>query len=118
MLFLLLGAVYDGTIDGVPAADRLLVGMLGYGCANTAFGGLAITLVIRRENGVLKRIRATPLPAPTYLAAVVASTLVVFVLQMALTFALGISLYGASGPERWLDLAGVVLLGVAAFAGI
>ena len=39
MLFLLLGAVYDGTIDGVPAADRLLVGMLGYGCANTAFGG-------------------------------------------------------------------------------
>ena len=68
MLFLLLGAVYDGTIDGVPAADRLLVGMLGYGCANTTFGGLAITLVIRREGGILKRVRATPLPAATYLA--------------------------------------------------
>ena len=65
MLFLLLGAVYDGTIDGVPAADRLLVGMLGYGCANTAFGGLAITLVIRREAGLLKRVRATPLPPAT-----------------------------------------------------
>ena len=26
MLFLLLGAVYDGKIDGVPAVDRLLVG--------------------------------------------------------------------------------------------
>ena len=47
----------------------LLVGLIGYGCANTAFAGLAITLVIRRESGVLKRIRATPLPTVTYLAA-------------------------------------------------
>ena len=70
MLFLLLGAVYDGRIDGFPAADVLLTGMLGYGCANTAFAGLAITLVIRREGGILKRIRATPLPPSTYLAAI------------------------------------------------
>jgi ABC-2 type transport system permease protein len=75
MLFLLLGAVYDGTIDGVPAADRLLVGIIGYGCANTTFGGLAITLVLRRESGVLKRLRATPLPPATYLAAILTSTL-------------------------------------------
>ena len=61
MLFLLLGAVYDGKIDGVPAVDRLLVGMMGYGCANTALAGLAITLVVRREGGLLKRLRATPL---------------------------------------------------------
>ena len=90
MLFLLLGAVYDGTIDGVPAADRLLVGMLGYGCANTAFGGLAITLVIRREMGVLKRLRSTPLPPATYLGAFLVSTLFVFFLQMALTVSLGL----------------------------
>ena len=36
--------------------------LITYGIANTAFGGLAITLVLRRESGVLKRIRATPLP--------------------------------------------------------
>ena len=36
--------------------------MIGYGVASTAFAGLAITMVIRRESGVLKRIRATPLP--------------------------------------------------------
>ena len=82
MLFLLLGAVYTGKIEGFRAADVLLVGLIGYGCANTAFAGLAITLVIRRESGVLKRIRATPLPTVTYLAAVLCSTLVVFVLQM------------------------------------
>jgi ABC-2 type transport system permease protein len=118
MLFLLLGAVYDGTIDGVPAADRLLVGMLGYGCANTMFGGLAITLVIRRESGILKRVRATPLPAATYLAAVLVSTLFVFVLQMALTVTLGLVLYDAQGAESWAAVLPVLLLGGIVFAGL
>ena len=118
MLFLLLGAVYDGRIEGFPAADVLLVGLVGYGCANTAFAGLAITLVIRRESGILKRVRATPLPAPIYLAAVLVSTFIVFLLQMALTLALGVVLYGAQGPESWRGLVPAVLLGVAAFAGL
>ena len=118
MLFLLLGAVYDGEIDGVPAVDRLLVGILGYGCANTALAGLAITLVIRREGGVLKRLRATPLPPATYLTAVLGSTLVVFCLQMLVTVLLGVLLYDAQGPESWAALVPVLLLGAAAFAGL
>lgn len=116
MLFLLLGAVYDGEIDGVPAVDRLLVGILGYGCANTALAGLAITLVIRREGGILKRLRATPLPPATYLAAVLVSTLVVFCLQMLVTVLLGVLFYDARGPESWIALGPVLLLGAAAFA--
>jgi ABC-2 type transport system permease protein len=118
MLFLLLGAVYDGRIDGFPAADVLLTGMLGYGCANTAFAGLAITLVIRREGGILKRIRATPLPPSTYLAAILTSTFFVFVLQTLVMMGLGIVLYGARGPQNVLGLVLAVLLGVAAFAGL
>jgi ABC-2 type transport system permease protein len=118
MLFLLLGAVYDGDIDGVPAVDLLLIGILGYGCANTALAGLAITLVIRREAGVLKRLRSTPLPPPTYLTAVLVSTLVVFWLQMLVTVALGVLLYDAAGPESWVALVPVLLLGAVAFAAL
>ena len=66
LLYALLGSVYGDEIDfdgrRVPAVDVLLAGLFGYGAANTAFGGLAIVLVVRREAGVLKRIRATPLP--------------------------------------------------------
>ena len=47
----------------------IVAGMLGYGCANTAFAGLAIQLVVRRELGILKRLRATPLSATTYIVA-------------------------------------------------
>ncbi len=119
MLFLLLVALYgDDRIDGFRAADVLLVGLVGYGCANTAFAGLAVTLVIRRESGVLKRMRATPLPPPTYLAAVLCSTLVVFVLQLLLMMMLGFVFYDASGPRNWLGLGLAVVLGVAAFAGL
>jgi ABC-2 type transport system permease protein len=118
MLFLLLGAVYDGEIDGVPAVDRLLVGIIGYGCANTALAGLAITLVIRRELGVLKRLRATPLPPATYITALLVSTLLVFFLQIALTVALGMTLYDADGAESWSALVPIVLLGALAFAGL
>jgi ABC-2 type transport system permease protein len=118
LLYVLLGAVYDNTIDGVPAADVLLAGMLGYGCANTAFAGLAITLVIRRESGVLKRLRATPLPAPTYLGAVLVSALATFALQTVALVVLGSVLYGASLPDRPFSLAGAVLVGTAGFAGL
>jgi ABC-2 type transport system permease protein len=118
LLYLLLGAVYDSEVDGRPAADVLLAGMIGYGCANTAFGGLAITQVIRRENGILKRLRGTPLPPTTYLLAVVVSTLVTFTAQMLVTLGLGVTLYGASGPGRWGQLAVLVAFGALAFAGM
>ena len=118
MLLLLLGAVYDGEIDGHPASSWLLVGMIGYGVANTALGGLAIFLVLRREAGILKRLRSTPLPAPTYLAAVVASTLVVFAIQTVAIIVLGTTLYDAELPEAWASLLGALVLGAAAFAGM
>ena len=118
LLYALLGAVYSGDVNGVPVHDYLIAGLLGYGAANTAFAGLAITLVIRRESGILKRLRSTPLPPSTYVAAVLCSTLIVFTLQTLALIALGRVLYGAHLPENPLGLAGAVVLGVAAFAGM
>jgi ABC-2 type transport system permease protein len=118
LLYALLGSVYGDDIDGVPAVDILLAGLFGYGAANTAFGGLAITLVLRREAGVLKRIRATPLPPWVYLTAVLLSTLVTFALEAVALLALGGLVFGASMPANWLGFAGAVVLGVACFAGL
>jgi hypothetical protein len=35
LLFVLLGSVYSGRIDGYKASSVLLVGMIGYGAAST-----------------------------------------------------------------------------------
>jgi ABC-2 type transport system permease protein len=118
LLYALLGTVYGDDIDGVPAVDILLAGLFGYGAANTAFGGLAITLVIRREAGVLKRIRATPLPPGVYMTAVLLSTLVTFALEAVALLALGGLAFDASMPANWLGFAGAVVLGVGSFAGL
>ena len=116
LLYALLGSVYDGEIEGEPAVDVLLAGLFGYGAMNTAFGGLAIMLVGRREMGVLKRLRSTPLPPGTYLGAVLVSTLVVFALQSVALLALGIFVFDAGAPENPLGFAGAIVLGVASFA--
>jgi ABC-2 type transport system permease protein len=118
LLYALLGSVYDDTIEGRAAVDVLLAGLFGYGAANTAFAGLAIALVVRREAGVLKRLRATPLPPATYLTAVLLSTLVTFALQSVTLLALGGLVFDASMPENWLGFAGAIVLGVACFAGM
>ena len=118
LLYALLGSVYGDDIDGVPAVDILLAGLFGYGAANTAFGGLAITLVIRREAGVLKRLRATPLPPGVYLTAVLLSTLVTFALQSVALLLLGGLVFDASMPANRLGFAGAVVLGVVSFAGL
>ena len=118
LLFLLLGSVYSGTIYGVPAPQALLAGLIGYGCANTAFAGLSIQLVLRRESGILKRLRATPLPASTYIAALLASTMIVFALLTLALFALGRVLYGTPFPHAVGSLVLTMILGAAAFAAI
>jgi ABC-2 type transport system permease protein len=118
LLYVLLGSVYNGTIYGVPAPQALLAGLIGYGCANTAFAGLAIQLVVRRELGILKRLRATPLPATTYIAAVLASTLVIFVAQAISLFVIGRIFYGTPFPSAIGSLILAVILGAASFAGL
>jgi ABC-2 type transport system permease protein len=118
MLLLLLGAVYDGTYHGHPEIDYLVAGLLGYGTANTAFGGLAILLVVRREMGILKRIRSTPLPSSYYLASALVSMLLVFALQAVAIVVVAKVVYGAAWPPRPFSLVAAAAVGAAAFAAM
>lgn len=119
ILFFLLGSAYgDEDIDGVRGSDYLMAGTLGYGLSATAFAGLAIVLVIRREDGILKRLRATPLPAPAYIAAVLGATLIAFLIQSVFTVALAMLVFDASFPDEPLSLLGALVLGTGAFAAL
>jgi ABC-2 type transport system permease protein len=122
LFFLIFASVYGNDRikkeGNIRAKDFLEAGMVGYGVASTAFAGLAITMVIRRESGVLKRIRATPLPPATYLTAVLTSTFVVFLVEVVLIVAIGRGVFGIPVPHALGSLFGALVLGAACFAAM
>jgi len=121
IFFLIFGAVYGGDYikqEHMKASPFLEAGMIGYGVAATCFAGLGISLVVRRESGVLKRIRATPLPPATYVLGVLASTFVVFLIEAALIIAIGRLLFSVAVPNALGSLLFVLVLGALAFAAM
>jgi len=119
LLFVLLASVFgDGVEDGRRVSSYLVAGLIGYAVANTALGGLAITLVIRRESGLLKRLRSTPLPGSLYLTTVLLSNLLIVVLQSLAVIALGLLLFDADVPQQTLQFVVSLVIGAACFAGL
>jgi ABC-2 type transport system permease protein len=121
LIFVLLGSVYGKdqiTKERLKGSHYLLAGMLGYGLASTAFAGLAIIVVIRRESAILKRLRGTPLPAWAYVAATVTSAILVFALEAIVLVVLARVLFGVPFPTRVFSLVLALLLGAFAFAAM
>jgi ABC-2 type transport system permease protein len=119
IFFVLLGSTYgNDTVDGVRGSNFLEAGMIGYGAISIAFAGLAIVLVIRRESGILKRLRATPLPAWAYVAALLSAFLAAFAVEVAGLILLGRVLFGIGIPDRLGSLVLALLLGAIAFCGL
>jgi ABC-2 type transport system permease protein len=119
ILYVMLGSVQqDERIEGVRGSEYLLAGMIGYGAAAIGFGALAMSLVYRREDGTLKRLRATPLPASTYIAALLASILISFAITTLILFVLGALLFDVGVPHRIASVAALVVLGALAFAAL
>ena len=119
LLFVLLASVFgDGVEDGRSVTSYLVAGLIGYAVANTALGGLAITLVLRRESGILKRLRSTPLPGSLYLFTVLLSNLLIVVLQSLTVIALGVLLWGADLADRPFSFVVALVIGAMCFAGL
>src|SRR5262249_29039722 len=122
IFMLIFGSVYGNDRiteeGGIRAAAFLEAGMIGYGVAATCFAGLAISIVVRRESGVLKRVRATPLPAVAYILAVLVSTFVVFLIEATLIVFIGKTLFSVAVPSELPELLVVLFFGACCFAAM
>jgi ABC-2 type transport system permease protein len=83
----------------------------------SCYSQLAIVLSIRRQNGILKRIRATPLPAWAYFIGLLAHCVMVSVVDVALIVGIG-RLFGVPLPTHWLALMVVLAAGAASFCAL
>jgi ABC-2 type transport system permease protein len=119
IFLVLLGSAYgDEDVNGVRGYNYLLAGMLGYGAASTTFAGLGIVLVVRREAGTLKRLRATPLPARTYLAALFSSIILVYLIEAVILVALARIVFDVGVPDRLGSMAAAILVGAFSFTAL
>ena len=98
--------------------EVLIPGVAGMGVLATTFTALAYNLTWLRDEGVLKRIRGTPMPAGAYLAGFIGSATLNAILQVTLVVTIGNLLYGVDWPQDWLLLVAFTVLGVICFAGL
>ncbi|MCW2901704.1 MAG: type transporter, partial [Streptosporangiaceae bacterium] len=85
----------------------------------SCYSQLAIVLASRRQTGILKRVRATPLPASMYFGGLLAHCVLVSVIDVLLITVVG-RLYGVPIPavSHWPGLALTLVLGAAAFCSL
>jgi ABC-2 type transport system permease protein len=98
--------------------DLLVPGIAALAVASTCFQALCIQLCFHRDQGVLKRIMATPLPPELLVAGKIVSAAVVVLIAIAAVFVLGVTAFGVSAPAHPAALVGSLLLGVAAFTAL
>jgi ABC-2 type transport system permease protein len=115
LLLVLIATAFSSEADEL---EVLIPGVAGMGVLATTFTALAFNLTMLRDEGVLKRIRGTPMPAGAYLAGLIGSATLNAVLQVAIVVAIGNLLYGVEWPQDPLLLAGFTLLGVVCFASL
>jgi ABC-2 type transport system permease protein len=116
MILLIFGAIFQGSIDGVPFKQYFAAGMIATGLLSSGFQNLAITIPIERDRGVLKRFRSTPMPKWVFFAGKIMQVGIIGVLATALLLVVG-GFYGLrlpTSPEKWFTFVWVWVLGLAA----
>ena len=115
---LLLVLVASAFADDAGELEVLIPGIAGMGVMASTFNALAFNITFLREDGVLKRVRGTPIPAGAYLSGIMGSVTLNALLQVAMVVVIGSLAYGADWPEHPLLLVMFTLLGVACFASL
>jgi ABC-2 type transport system permease protein len=105
-------------LDGIRLVQYYTTGFVAYGVMAACFNTLCIALVVRRETGLLKRLRLSPLPTWALLAAIFVSTAVVAVIEVALTLAIGRVAFAVQLPQDPGAFLFTLLVGVLSFTAI
>jgi ABC-2 type transport system permease protein len=95
--------------------NTLVPGIAGMAVMTTTFTALAFNLTFLREQGILKRIRGTPMPPLAYFGGLLSNAVANAVVQVGLVVVIGHAVYGLHWPRDWLELVVFTLVGVVAF---
>jgi len=119
LLPLLFLAVFGAILHGNQHDLNVIVpGIAGMAVMATTFTALAYNMVFLREQGVLKRIRGTPMPGICYLLAIAGNAVTNAALQILIITVAGRAFFGTGWPRDWFELLLFVAVGVLCFASL
>jgi ABC-2 type transport system permease protein len=98
--------------------DVIVPGIAGMAVLATTFSALAYNTVFLREQGILKRVRGTPLPSGAYLFGIAGNAVMNTAVQIVLITLAGKAFYGIDWPRDVGELVLFVILGVVCFASL
>jgi ABC-type multidrug transport system permease subunit len=122
LFLLLLGALIGNQTlpnTNVRVAQFLTPAIAAFAATSASFTALAIGLAIDREEGILKRVRGTPLSPWMFMAARIGSTVWIAAVSVALMLTVGVVVFGVQLIPRTAPAALLTLVvGIGSFAAL
>jgi ABC-2 type transport system permease protein len=114
-MLLLVASVFASEPDDL---DVLIPGIAGMSVMATTFNALAMNVCVRREAGILKRVRGTPMPPVAYFAGSIGNAVANALVQVALVVLIGHLVFDVSWPRDWVALIVFSVAGVVCFGAL
>lgn len=124
MMLVLFNALFgDGDIEtdegSWPVRQFFTGALAAFAAVSATYTNLANMVPIRRDEGVLKRWRGTPLPPWIYIGGLIASAVIIAIVGVVFMIGLGVVAYDLQVEAAKLPAAAVTfVVGVAAFAAL
>ncbi|MFI9572843.1 ABC transporter permease [Microbispora rosea] len=119
VLLVVLGSIFSGTVPGTHTdfKQMFIAGIIACGVMSVSFNGLAISVAIERDTGMIRRLASSPMPKSAYFIGKVVRVAVTGTLETLLLLAVAVPVFGLPLPStaaRWETLVWVLLLGAVA----
>ncbi len=110
---------FNSVYGRVSSSQFYTPGLAVFAAASSTYTGIGINLASRRELGILKRVRGTPLPPWQYLGGVVLSAVWIAALGVIAMVVLGVAVYGVNIEAAKIPAMLVTfVVGAASFAAL
>jgi ABC-2 type transport system permease protein len=113
------GSSHNSDLGGVKTIQYYTPSILGYAVMSACFVNIALMLAQRRESGILKRLRGTPLPAWALVGGVIGSSIIISAVLTAVSLLFARLVYGVRLPaDRIGPVLVTILLAAVAFCAL
>jgi ABC-2 type transport system permease protein len=99
-------------------SQYVVVAMLTFGLIAACYTNLGMTICLRRDSGVLKRMRGTPISIGSYMGGIIGSVLVNVALLTLVVVGIGMIFYHLHFPYHLLAVLVTLLVGIVTFCAL